>query len=374
MLGDGGLPSGNSREAESRGAGLTAPQALGRHGEERIDPRIAAVGCLRRRCGIALCFRRCLSIYWAASAVAARRKLVRPRDCQVQVRHRSARRRRSPHLHKRRPRRRPLPRHAGRPAPLAIGAPGTPVPAPTSPSPAAAFEFESLRTLVSGWRARCGNVRRARPGAMDAANWKQRIPIVRIAGEANPRPGETSTPPSNPSEPQQLLADANSGATQLAENLQQITDQDSARRVAPLWAEITAKGLDNVRRPAGWADHPSRSQVKGVALCGPLLWRGKPPLRSQTHSRRSTSKCMHRRNPGGDASSRSCVARTSQARPTGCAGYRIDRARRKALARGAPHNRVRDIAARHAPTKSSILAATAAGSSTSRKCPRPASS
>ena len=84
--------------------------------------------------------------------------------------------------------------------------------------------------------------------AADPANWRQRVPMVRLQPDADPRPGEPSAPAGDPNEPDQWVQEVRSIQNQLVETLPTIVDVDAARRIAPAWADLTASGLDAVRK------------------------------------------------------------------------------------------------------------------------------
>jgi hypothetical protein len=94
------------------------------------------------------------------------------------------------------------------------------------------------------------------------------MPVVRVEGDGNPRAGETPVPPANPSDPMAWVIEVMEVETQLADNLKQVTDVESAKRVAPTWAGLMERGLDRVRkiRLAGGPPKPQPNPGGGGGL------------------------------------------------------------------------------------------------------------
>ncbi|HVU89119.1 MAG TPA: hypothetical protein VHD36_17475 [Pirellulales bacterium] len=100
------------------------------------------------------------------------------------------------------------------------------------------------------------------PPTADAAAWKQRVPIVRAA-DAAPRAGEAASAPAGSTTQIELLTQVLNNQNSLIESLKQITDLEAARKVAPTWAEQTAKGLDSVRKLRAAGGLPNPDTVQG---------------------------------------------------------------------------------------------------------------
>ena len=82
-----------------------------------------------------------------------------------------------------------------------------------------------------------------------AGNWKQRLPILRIQGGADPKPGDP--PPAaalSNKERISLVSQFQEVQTQAKEALTAITDADAAHRQAPEFADVMSRGLDLLRQ------------------------------------------------------------------------------------------------------------------------------
>jgi phage FluMu protein Com len=184
------------------------------------------------------------------------------------------------------------------PAPVSGGMPPNPTTVPpnsNTPSPPAGPGLGGLRARVQAQSAASGQqppAESAAPAGMpaqpmpagtpaatvspttapaaaaDPANWRQRMPVVRVEGDGNPRAGETPVPAANPSDPMSWVIEVMEVETQIAENLKQIMDVESAKRVAPTWAGLMERGLDRVRkiRLAGGPPKPQPNPGGGGGL------------------------------------------------------------------------------------------------------------
>ncbi len=78
-----------------------------------------------------------------------------------------------------------------------------------------------------------------------------------------PRAGETVSAPAGGAAPINLVSNIQNSQNTLIESLKQITDLEAARRIAPAWAEQTAKGLDAVRQLCAAGGLPNPDTVQG---------------------------------------------------------------------------------------------------------------
>ena len=85
--------------------------------------------------------------------------------------------------------------------------------------------------------------------ASDPANWRKRIAIVRLE-DAKPQPGEATAAPGplDKEDLKKLPSDIKNLEEQMVDSLRQITDADTAKRLAPQWADVTSQGLDGVAK------------------------------------------------------------------------------------------------------------------------------
>ena len=108
------------------------------------------------------------------------------------------------------------------------------------------------------------------PPAADASSWKQRMPTV-CAVRSQPRAGETATSAASGKRPVELLQGIQGAQNQVIENLKQVTDVETATRIAGTYAEQTAKGLTTCANYAALAESRSRRTLK-AADCGVKPW------------------------------------------------------------------------------------------------------
>ena len=170
MLGDGGLPSGDSAAAESRGMGLAAPKLSGGKSSSGSILGLPPLAVYGGAAGIALLF--ALGLVYMLGGFSSSSSVAQGPAMPVAPPVSRASQPAAPR--KRLPRRRPLLRHLlrrRRPFPPgAVGALGTPVPSPATPNPSG--------SPTPGRSAASPSTMPAAPAA-DPANWKRRIPIVR---------------------------------------------------------------------------------------------------------------------------------------------------------------------------------------------------
>jgi DNA-directed RNA polymerase subunit RPC12/RpoP len=120
------------------------------------------------------------------------------------------------------------------------------------------------------------------PAQADPANWRQRVPLVRLLPDTQPAAGEAPAAQKSRDELLSLVKKVQAVQTQLQECLGQINDTDAAKRMASQWADMTSQGLDDVRqiRQAGGLPKvdPAQPPSAGTGLLGAAMAQEKAKL------------------------------------------------------------------------------------------------